>query len=674
MKILLATLLWAILVIPACVLASDQGGESHRLDEVVVSATRSEIAVTDAPQSVTVISEKQIMASPFERVEDILRFSAGIYNTSHYGWQTGGRISHLSMRGTGRNRMLMMIDGVPLNDNFNNTIAWVAWGLIPREAIERIEIVRGPTSAAYGSEGLGGVINIITKNPAKQRQSSVKATAGSGNTYGASAFHSQTISDAGFLVSADYEQSDGFYMVDPEGIEKYTTKRHRDSLKGFGKATYMAGDRTNISLSALLYDQEMGKGRHYFYDEMLLDQYRLGFTHQGDLTDWSGNVYLNRGDKTAYIDKRQAGEFVPDHEEKLGPNIVWGAELQNTAQLFQTATLTTGLAYKQIYMDYEEEYLYSNREVEATGRQTSISPFMDITARFLESRIIANAGLRYDNIRNYDGAESDTAPRGIDPYDRQYSSKTWEQLSPKAGLVFHADELTTVRTSIGTGFKPPSVFELYKTHVRGGGTSLTSSNADLDPEKIITWDIGAERYFFDSLWARITFYQSWAEDYIASRTVNTYEIDGVRYREYERDNLNEVDIHGIEAEFQYQIGRGLSSFFNYTYNISKIAKDEVNEEIEGNYVPGEPQQKFRAGLTYANPKYFNASLVFQHDRDQYLDDQNTEKAPSINTLDLSIWKTLFDRVTLRLNIENLTDEEKYLNEGVLYYGSVRFDF
>ena len=139
MKKLLAVLFLAILVLSAGVWASEQGSKTHRLDEVVVSATRSEIAVADAPQSVTVISEKQIMASPFERVEDILRFSAGIYNTSHYGWQTGGRISHLSMRGTGRNRMLMMIDGVPLNDNFNNTIAWVAWGLIPREAIERIE-------------------------------------------------------------------------------------------------------------------------------------------------------------------------------------------------------------------------------------------------------------------------------------------------------------------------------------------------------------------------------------------------------------------------------------------------------------------------------------------------------------------------------------------------------
>ena len=95
------------------------------------------------------------------------------------------------MRGAGRNRVLMMLDGVPLNDNFSNSIAWVGWGLIPRESIERIEILRGPSSASYGSEGLGGIINIITKNPEPQRETSIRGIAGSSKTYGVSGLHSQ---------------------------------------------------------------------------------------------------------------------------------------------------------------------------------------------------------------------------------------------------------------------------------------------------------------------------------------------------------------------------------------------------------------------------------------------------------------------------------------------------
>jgi outer membrane cobalamin receptor len=160
--------------------AEETKSKMIRLDEVVVSATRSEMSVFDAPQDVTVLSAQEIMASPFDRVEDLVRSVPGIYNFRHYGLQTNGIVSPLKMRGAGSNRVLVLVDGVPQNDNFNNAIAWVAWGHIPKETIERIEIVRGPTSAMYGSEGLGGVVHIITKKPKSQRQTSLNVAAGTG--------------------------------------------------------------------------------------------------------------------------------------------------------------------------------------------------------------------------------------------------------------------------------------------------------------------------------------------------------------------------------------------------------------------------------------------------------------------------------------------------------------
>jgi outer membrane receptor for ferrienterochelin and colicin len=124
----------------------------------------------------------------------------GVYNFRHFGLQTNGIVSPLSMRGVGKNRVLVLIDGVPQNENFNNGIAWVAWGHIPRETIERIEIVRGPTSALYGSEGLGGVIHVITKKPQAERQTSIRGEAGSADTYGSHGFHSQKFGDFGILL------------------------------------------------------------------------------------------------------------------------------------------------------------------------------------------------------------------------------------------------------------------------------------------------------------------------------------------------------------------------------------------------------------------------------------------------------------------------------------------
>ena len=111
------------LINPVKGICAEETTDYYKLDEVVISATRSETSVYDAPQSVTVVSEEEIMDSPFERVEDILRNTVGFQNFSHYGQQTGGVSSHFSLRGVGRNRTLMLLDGVPLNDNFSNSIA-----------------------------------------------------------------------------------------------------------------------------------------------------------------------------------------------------------------------------------------------------------------------------------------------------------------------------------------------------------------------------------------------------------------------------------------------------------------------------------------------------------------------------------------------------------------------
>lgn len=646
-----------IILFPIFCTAEEVPTDSHRMDAVVVSATRSEIPVFDAPQSVTVVSEEELMASPFERLEDILRFSVGFQNYSHYGQQTGGVATHFAMRGVGRNRTLMLLDGVPLNDNFSNSIGWVSWGLIPKETIARIEIVRGPTSAVYGSEGLGGVIHIITKKPKEEREASLKFTVGSSDTYSGSALYSQKISGFGFLVSGSYEESDGFYMVDPEGIEDYTLRRYRDIGKGFGKFTYSFNERTDMSFSALYYDHEMGKGREYFYDDFQTDQYRLGLTFRGDRTDWTGLVYLNRAAKTAYQDKfvSSGNSYIPDREEMFPENIVWGAEIQNTARLSDMITLNTGLAYKRVAMDYDEDYKTGEHDLGASGRQETLSPFLDITAKFFSEKLLLNAGFRYDNIRNSDGKSWDTKSE----FDVTYDSQTWDNFSPKAGIVFHPDKVSTLRASVGTGFKAPSLFDQYKLHIRGGGTSVRYPNPDLDPEKIVTWDIGGERIISDNLWVRLAYYQSRASDYIGSRTVKTYEKNGKTYRESEYDNISKVDIRGAEAELEFDIGYHLTSFFNYNYNLSEIAEDEENSELEGKYLPGEPQHKFRAGLVYRNPQIINVSLAVKYNVDEYSDAENTTKVPDYTTLDLSVWKKLFGFATLSLNIENLTDEEEY---------------
>lgn len=664
---------------------AEQTQESHQLGEVVVSATRTEIPVFHAPQTVTVISSEEIMASPFDRVEDIVRSVPGIYNFRHYGLQTNGIVSPLIVRGVGQNRVLLLVDGVPQNDNFNNAIAWVGWGYIPKETIERIEIVRGPTSALYGSEGLGGVIHIITKRPKGKRETSIRGEAGNADTYGGHAYHSQKFNDLGFMVAGGYEDSDGFYMTtDPES---YEIKRYREVGKVFGKVTYDLNPCSDISLTGLYFEQDAGQGREFFHNDLQLDQYWLNYNWKSDDFAVKALTYLNRADKTAFQDTTNDNYTSLNREEKFKGTYTWGADFQGAILKWRPTTITLGAAYKEVHWNYDEDYPDSGRDAGAEGKQRFISPFANADFRFLDDHLVVNLGARYDWIETSDGSNFDTeAGAGRPAYDNQYDTGTEGSLSPKLGIAWHPDDKTTVRASGGKGFRAPSLFELYKVHVRGGGTYYREANPDLEPEEIWSYDVGAERFFLDNLWGRLSFYQSFARDYIGDRLIRkvTYG-DPQRTRfEYKLDNISEVDIYGIEAELQWNPMKEITLFANYTFNMSKVAQDDNNADLEGNYLPNDPRHKVHAGVHYQNPKIVNVSLIGNFYADIFYDNENTLKTEDYWTVDVKVWRKFLDRVTAYVNVENLFDREypiflsassgDTIAPGVVVLGGIKVEF
>ncbi len=636
---------------PLPLFAQEQPKEPYSLGEVVVSTTRTEMPVFDAAQSVTVISNKELMASPFDRVEDIVRSVPGMYNFRHYGLQTNGIVSPLKMRGVGNNRALILVDGVPQNDNFNNAIAWVAWGHIPKETIERIEIVRGPTSAMYGSEGLGGVVHIITKKPKSQRQTSLNVTAGTGDTYSGSAYHSQRFNDLGLMLAGGYEESDGFYMTDR--VESYNIKRYREAGKVLGKATYDLTSSSDISIAALYFDQDAGQGRKFFHNDLQLGQYWMNYTNTGDNLGLKGLLYLNRADKTAFQDQGPDYDYL-QRTENFRDVSTWGMDLQGTILNSKPVQLTVGAAYKEVNWDYDEDHLEPVRQVGAEGQQRFIAPFLNADFRFFDDNLIVNVGGRYDWIETSDGRNYNTSKQAERaPYDTRYDTEKEESFSPKLGIAFHADDRTTLRASGGKGFRAPSLFELYKVHVRRGGKFFREANPNLKPEEIWSYDVGAERFLTDKLWGKLTFYQSFAKDYISDRLLQ--QVDS--RKEYKYDNISEVDIHGIEAELQWGPVNDVTLFANYTYNISEVAKDENNPALEGNYLTNDPRHKTHFGVRYQNPQLVNISLIANYYADIYFDDENTLKESNYFTLDASVSRKFLDRFTVYVNAENIFDKE-----------------
>ena len=629
-----------------------------RLDEISVTASRTEKEIVNEPSSVTVLNREELEASPFERVEDILRSVVGVDVDSHYGFQTGGIKGRVHLRGATSGitqRTLYLIDGVPQNDNANNSIGWIAYSQIPKDAIERVEIVRGPASALYGSEGLGGVINIITKKPEEKRETSVTVKYGSGETGSQEIFHSQKINRFGIMVNGQREESDGFYMQDP--VTADASKKWRDGNRFYSKLTMDLDEKSDLSFSFLRYEHTMNKGRPYFFGEKEDYRYWLNYARNGQIAKWKALVYASDDEKDAYIDvKSGALKYKAiDRIENFQP-FTWGSELQSTVSLSQLGEITLGVAYKSVHFETEYIYLTTVREYQAEGDQAFTSPFVDYEIPFLGEKLILNIGCRYDFVDSTDGKERDTGTtKGYGPYDNTYADKSWEEFSPKGGLVYRPDKRTAFRASVGQGFRAPTLFELYKTHTRGG--KVTIANPNLEPEKILSYDIGAERLLLDTLWARVSFYQSFAEDLIAT------EDHPANVNWNIRENLEEVEIKGIELELKWLPVKDWTIFSNYTYNKTEITKDPQTPANEGNVVSGYPEHKAKAGISYQSPSLFDANLIFNYVGKRFQDTENTIELDAYNTVDISIGQTVpspargIERLRISLDIENLFDRE-----------------
>lgn len=181
------------------ILAMDKGGqEPFQMDEVVITATRILQDARKVPASITVITAQQIKEMNIMTVDEALRNSAGIFVDRPKG--ISGVSGGIMMRGFSGNNILALIDGQPMNIAYDGAINWNA---IPIENIERIEVVRGSGSSLYGGHAVGGVINIITKEP-QETAISTNVSYGSDKTWRKSLNVNQKISDK-LSIGAGYE-------------------------------------------------------------------------------------------------------------------------------------------------------------------------------------------------------------------------------------------------------------------------------------------------------------------------------------------------------------------------------------------------------------------------------------------------------------------------------------
>jgi len=708
MKVYQIRLLIALMLIGCVPLATmAQEKKSVIQDEMVVTATRTETEVDEAPANVSVVNREDLDKLTFDRIDDAIRYEAGVYD---------GKLRGLPSA----NQTLVMLNGMPLNSGW---FGGIRWDNIAMENVERIEIVRGPGSALYGGNAMGGAINVITRLP-EDFEAGVRARYGSDDnlTYGGyvgDRFADKFSLRLGFeideetygyptnyvqrkLRDGDGDLSGGFYMKtrtdDPAWIVGDQGDRLEEQWNFNFAAAVDVTDTGSIRLDGQVgsdtYDYDPphtyltdADGNPAFSGSVNAGTGQTASVSPSNFLSGSGNE-TNHSYMLTYDENFGPAAFIGklgfQHEDKwyTSPRATSGQDYTNAGgnvKEFDTDTyftdlqisfdigsrnyITTGLYGRyngftqeefdvSYYRDEDSKISGVTNLTEGKDRYFAVYAQDEIT--LLEDRLTAYVGGRFDYWEAFDGISGDpTDPTELEDVDNS-------AFSPKLSLVWQAFKDTTLKGSAGKAFRAPTIYDLYRTYE--GSSGMIYSNPDLDPETILNYEIGVVQYFFTRMIR-------------TGATVFHSDIENLIYTYYEgddsyKDNAGEARIRGLELSAEIMPWEFLSLWANFTYNDSEITEQEKDPQMEGKRVTGMPDKVINVGsdLTYG---WFRASLAGQYLGRIYKTKYN-EDIPDVYKANSETW--LWDAkfttsiplesrylkiIQISLSVENLFDEEYY---------------
>jgi len=487
-----------LLIIP---FAYVQEEEPFDLGEVVVTATKTGEEVKDLPMSVSVITREEIKASNATTVTDILNNLGGVFvqKTGAFG-RTDPLIRGIGQRGR---RIMVLIDGRPVKMGlFGCTITHS----LPIDNVERIELVRGPASVLYGSDALGGVINIITRKVKEGYETDLTVSGGSYNTQQYLFRHGGKVEKFDYYLTADRKLSDGHREQSEYDSLDYTAKfgyELTDTLYLSFLTKYFHGKKWELGPEDRIEDLP-DKPNNYEREA-----HDLTLSYKTDFSESSFKIYRNYGHH-----KLNDGWHSKDYTN--------GAMFKYTSFAFTDNTLTLGVDYRwqggknlsspqpwyKRYSAHKYEYAY----------------YIWNEHRWGDFSLILGGRLNYDEIYG-------------------------EEFCPQAGFVYRPLEKTRLRLQVSKAFRSPQINELYL---------FKASNTDLKPERVWNYEFGLTQEITDWLTADITTYTMKGKDLIEKVPNPTPPPPDIL------DNVGEFEFKGVEAGLEARLG-GFRATLYYTY-------------------------------------------------------------------------------------------------------------
>lgn len=613
-----------------------------KLGDVVVSATLSEHDTRTAPASVTVVTREEIEARDPVDLLDAVRGEPGITLT---GRSVGGRKT-MALRGLEGRHVLNLIDGrrISASDDVVGHSDY-QYGWLPMSAIERIEVIRGPMSTLYGSEALGGVVNLITRKPVKEGWIGSVGIAGAGLLDGGGGGRAgASLFAAGVLGNGlDLRLTGDMQRVSPVPLKE--DKRYSE-LEGREVGTagvtagwnFMPGQRLEVGM--IDGREERWRGNvstsSTAADKSYKDRYELERSHghvtwQGQFDGWRAQANYYRSELDI-VSKRNNG-VAPTRPQNLQD----AAFDAHAAIKLGGHTLTVG--GEQRTETLKNAGLIGGQD-EATHKALFVQDEMP-----LSTNVVLTAGLRSDHHEIF-GTET----------------------SPRAYLVWQATPELVVKGGYGHAFKAPTLKQISPNYVGAEGPHTFYGNANVKPETSDSIEIGAD-WQRGPLNLRGVLFQTKIEDLITTTLLRTV---GPR-RYYLYDNVNRAEVTGLETGMTWEITGNLS--WNADLTLLKTKDRDTGKELAAR-----PRDSLASRLDWRAGDGWSTRLGFERTGRQV--DSTGAHLPSYTLWNASVAKQFGKALTARVGVENLGDTrlaEKdpnfgYAERGRTLFASLRADF
>jgi len=562
-----------------------------RGEEIIVTASRTPQTITDISESATIITGKELELLGAKNLGDAFRYTFGTSakTTGPLGSQISG-----SIRGTSSQQMLILVDGARINSPL---LGGYDLGDLPLVNVERIEIVRGPSSASYGADAVGGVINIITKKDTDKIEVSPRISEMGAN--GLSVTCSRKFDNAGFVITADQDYSPG---------DRENSDCHLSDLSG--KLTYDPDEKTALSGGFETFHAKKGVAGSLTFPTPSTrqedDDLRLFMQASRKANDISGfDIKLSQNELNQLYDADPDNAAIERYS-----SVSRQVEAQNRIKLFDADLLTYGGEYR----------------VDTSGSDLAGNHIVDNTAVFVQEQHELGAGTDI-----YLSARQDS------------HSVSGQMFSPRAGIVASPFKDTSIRLSYGEAYRAPTLNDLYTYYVDPTWGIIMKGNLKLKPEKARSSELGISQKINGNCEINANYFMNDVTDLI-----QWIDVSGT-WMTWEARNVASAKTSGYELGLKYDISDSLEFKFNYT------ALEAIDGKT-GKYLPYRPREQHNSELLYYGDE-IEVGINIAHIGRRFDDIQNNKVTDPYTVVGLKLVDSISADIKAMVSIENLFNED-----------------